>query len=113
MDFKTILIIIVVIFAIFWLKDNQPDIYNEGEDTAKDVGTGIWDKVKQWWDDRDTTEPEQPPDDEPEIEDEIINYGLPKTSYECSSDVNCRTYFTEVENIKCNLETGECYTEVN
>jgi len=77
------------------MNENKP----EWLDSAKDkIGSVIDDKTTLTTQDRETT-----------TEGGIINYGKPYTPFECSSDVQCITYFSDIVGIKCNLQTGECF----
>jgi len=108
-ELKTIFIIGIVLFALYWLHENKPDMFNSGVDLVKTQATSVYDKF--------TDDQQQAPSDKTQSTDTtdintVMNYGKPQTPFECSSDVQCRVYFNDVPDIKCNMATGECYTEV-
>lgn len=89
----TILVIGLIIGGIFWVKINKPDLYEDTIDKAKDLVN------KETSTETTITEGGD------------VNYGKPYTPFECTADVQCKTYFTDIADIMCNTITGDCYLE--
>jgi len=110
MDLKTMLIIGALIFAVFWIKDNKPDIYATGQST---LGS-MWSKLtsKNVSTTPTPIAPASQVEEQPEAEGDLINYGKPTMPFSCNDDIQCIRSYPLAFDIKCNLQTGECMGEV-